>query len=330
MSKEIIILMGFPCAGKSTLVKQYEADGYTRVNRDDEGGTLKQLNAKVEDMIVSGIKEFVLDNTYGTKEVRKDVIDLAKRHGLSVKCVWLKTSIEDSMFNSCYRILKKILQDKMTVEGIVFADETVTEVLGPDWAKIEKSSDVIPAIALFTYRKAFEEPTMDEGFSEIEVVVFKREIGAEYKNKALILDYDDTLRETKNGDKFPISPDNIVALPNRTKVLKQYLKDGYILLGVSNQSGVGKGTFSKEDAEACFDKTNELLGIDIEYQYCPHNSFPLRCYCRKPQPGLGVYFIEKYKLNPSECIFVGDQTSDKTFAKRCGFKFEKADKFFGV
>ena len=35
--REVILLMGMPCAGKSTLVKEYEAKGYVRLNRDDLG-----------------------------------------------------------------------------------------------------------------------------------------------------------------------------------------------------------------------------------------------------------------------------------------------------
>ena len=45
-------------------------------------------------------------------------------------------------------------------------------------------------------------------------------------------------------------------------------------------------------------------------------------------PGLGVEFIEVYKLDPKQCIVVGDQTSDKTFARRCGFNYIDANTFF--
>jgi hypothetical protein len=45
-------------------------------------------------------------------------------------------------------------------------------------------------------------------------------------------------------------------------------------------------------------------------------------------PGFGVEFVENYKLNPDLTIVVGDQTSDKTFARRCGFRFIQADEFF--
>ena len=40
-------------------------------------------------------------------------------------------------------------------------------------------------------------------------------------------------------------------------------------------------------------------------------------------------FIVKYKLDPKKVIMVGDYKSDETFAKRCGFQYEDANKFFG-
>ena len=44
-------------------------------------------------------------------------------------------------------------------------------------------------------------------------------------------------------------------------------------------------------------------------------------------PGKGVYFVEKYKLDPAKVTMVGDMTSDKTFAKRSGFNFIHADEY---
>jgi len=82
-------------------------------------------------------------------------------------------------------------------------------------------------------------------------------------------------------------------------------------------------------AIACFERTNKLLGVDIEYYYCPHRVPPITCYCRKPQSGLGVHLIETHKLNPAECIYVGDRGTDKTFAKRLGFNYVDANDFFG-
>jgi HAD superfamily hydrolase (TIGR01662 family) len=94
-------------------------------------------------------------------------------------------------------------------------------------------------------------------------------------------------------------------------------KEGYLLLGASNQSGVAKGQLTAADAEACFAETAKQLGVEFtEVKYCPHKVPPIGCYCRKPGPGMGVELIVKYKLDPKQCIFVGDQTTDKSFAEK--------------
>lgn len=324
MNKEVVIIMGYPAAGKSTLVKQYESQGYFRVNRDERGGSLAALNKVLEGLMEQGKPLFVLDNTYGSKESRKAVIDLSKSHCYAVRCIWLTTSIENAQYNASYRLIKKFVLNGSSTKY------WVSKALGPDFPTIEKDPCCVPAIAQYAYKKHFEKPTMDEGFSKIEEIEFVRnKLPAEYCNKALILDYDDTLRKTKSGDKYPRDPSDIIILPNRIETLKKYVDMGYKLLGVSNQSGIEKGDLDEDTAYDCFDQTNKLLGLNIDYVFCPHHSFPIRCYCRKPLPGLGVYLIEKHLLDPVQCIMVGDSTSDKTFAVRCGFGgFTSQDIFF--
>jgi HAD superfamily hydrolase (TIGR01662 family) len=84
----------------------------------------------------------------------------------------------------------------------------------------------------------------------------------------------------------------------------------------------------EEQAIECFEKTNNLLGLNLDYKFCPHRSYPQICYCRKPMPGMAVEFIEKYKLDPSQCVMVGDSKTDKTFANRSGFQYIKPEVFF--
>ena len=93
-------------------------------------------------------------------------------------------------------------------------------------------------------------------------------------------------------------------------------------------SVISSKKITMELAIECYEYTNELLDVPIDYAFCPHPAFPQVCYCRKPIPGLGVAFIEKYKLDPSKCTMVGDMTTDKTFAQRCGFQYRDAEEFF--
>ena len=307
----IVLIVGYQASGKSTLSQTLINQGYTHINRDKEGGSIAGLVPLVEAAIKGG-KNVVLDNTFPTKAGRKMFIDLARKHKASITCYWLNTSIEDAQFNACTRLIKMF--DSLPSNNDI---------------KKSKHPNVFPPAALFGYRKEFEKPTTQEGFDKVEVIEFTRVIDPTYDKKALLLDFDGTLRDTKSGAKFPTDPKDIFILPGRKEILQAKKKEGYILLGVSNQSGIEKGDLTMEQAKACFDKTIELLGVDIDVSFCPHRVPPISCYCRKPMPGMGVAFIEKYKLDASKCVVVGDMKTDQTFADRCGFKFADADVFFG-
>lgn len=309
--KYIAVICGINAAGKTREVDTFILQDYERVNRDTTGGSLEDQLAHVERIFKLGGDKVVLDNTYPTVGSRASLIKLAKKVGADIVCHWVSTSLEEAQMNFCLRTMRKY-----------------GKIPNPDEFKNFKDPGVFPPAALFHYRKTFEKPTKAEGFDDVIEMPFRRVWGQEYVNKAIILDYDGTLRLSKGSELYPVDPSEVKVLPNRTKVLSDCVSRGFKLLGASNQSGIAKGKLSDKMADDCFRQTNNLLGLDIEYMYCPHRIPPLTCYCRKPQCGIGAYFIEKYKLNPEKCVMVGDMTSDKSFAERCGFKFMYANEFF--
>lgn len=315
----IYLLMGYPASGKSTLTHEYTGesplDPPRILSRDKAGRKVIDLLPRFSALLNEGPHlDIILDNTFPTAESRKPFIEAATKVGRKVCCLWLKTSIEDAQFNACTRMVRKY-----------------GKLLSPNEIKQQRNDpNCFPPAVLFKYRKQFELPTKSEGFDDIRILTFRRKPNPAHFNKAVIFDYDDTLRITKGGGKWPTDPSQVTIIPGRKGSMLGVLgeADSFIFLGISNQSDVSKGNLTAETAEACFDKTNEMLGVDIDYAYCPHGVPPITCWCRKPMPGLGVQFIEKYKLDPAKCIMVGDQTSDKTFASRCGFQFIHADQFF--
>ncbi|MBD3212956.1 MAG: HAD-IIIA family hydrolase [Candidatus Lokiarchaeota archaeon] len=310
--------MGYPAIGKSTFAQKYTEHEYYRLNRDKLGCKLKELVPEMDKLYKEGKGLFVLDNTYMTSDSRAPVITWAKEHKIPIKCVWITSRTPEAIEVAQYNAVKRML-DKY---GKILTNEEIKE---------QRDPNIFPPVVLFSFRKKFEKPTKKEGFDASETIQFQRIMDKKiYKNKAIILDYDGTLRKTKSGGKYPKDPNDIEILPHRKSILKKFVNEGYILLGVSNQSFVSKGTLTYQQAEACFNRTNELLGFDIDYKFCPHKAFPLNCYCRKPMPGFGVEFIEKYKLDPDKTIMVGDQTTDKTFARRSGIRFIHADDFFKI
>lgn len=316
MNPPIVMVLGYPASGKSTLTKQFE--GFNILNRDTEGGSMSGL-LKLFTQALSENTPLLLDNTFCKAEDRKPFIQAANLAGRSVECHWMATTPEDAQINALNRMWDRY--------ETVFMD--AAEIKAHPQAK--RDPNIFPPAAIFTYKKHFSKPLLAEGFTKITKVEFARKAVCGSK-KALILDYDGTLRldakDTGGEYHYPVNPSQVEILPNRKEVLQQYREKGYLLLGVSTQSGIARGHLSLQDAIDCFERTNELLGQDIKYRFCPHASFPVSCYCRKPQAGLGVALIREFELSPADCIYVGDLTTDKSFALRCGFQFQAAEDFF--
>lgn len=298
-------------SGKSTYTKELIDQGFISLNRDTEGGNIASLLPKLEQHLKDG-KNVVLDNTFPSIEVRKPFIDLCKQYNADISCKVMDIKIEDAQFNVAQRMI---------------------DILGhfPTHEEIKKSKhpNIFPVVVLFKYKKEYQKPTTDEGFSKVEFIKFKRKHNPEFINKALILDYDSTIRDCIGGNgKYPTDESHVQVRAHCTKIIEDYRAKGYKILGISNQSGVAKGELTYEKAVSLFEHTNKLLGTEIDFNFCHHQSAPPVCYCRKPQVGLFVMLMNKYKLNPAECLFVGDYKTDETLAKRCGMPFMYESEFF--
>jgi len=300
--------MGYPASGKSSLVNGRFA-AHTHVNRDAAGGTLKDLLPVVKGHLTAG-RGVVTDNLFASRETRKAFIDLATEVGVPCNCVVLDTDIEDAQVNVVCRLIKHF--------GHMPSDAEI---------KSAKHPNIFPPAVLYKYRKDYQDPTMDEGFARIERVPFVRQPWPG-TGKALLLDFDGTLRECPSGAKFPTDVNDIRVRAGAADVLTLFKNAGYLLLGVSNQSGIAKGDLTSERAVECFEATCKKLGHDIETLFCPHRVPPVSCYCRKPGVAMPVTHILKHGLDPAKCVLVGDMTTDKTCAGRVGMQYAHADDFF--
>lgn len=95
---------------------------------------------------------------------------------------------------------------------------------------------------------------------------------------------------------------------------------GYLLVIVTNQSGIGRGYYTEEDFERlnrevrrAFEEAGApLAGI----YFCPHHPIkalePYRkeCGCRKPAPGMLLEAARDLNINLSQSLMVGDKVSD--------------------
>jgi HAD superfamily hydrolase (TIGR01662 family) len=318
--REIVVVAGPPAGGKSTFVEPFVKMGYVRVNRDEVGGSLKpggRSYTLIREAFDQGTVSFVLDNIYATREDRAVVLMLGRDLGLPVRLIWLETDQGQAQFFAARRQFQRY--------GRVFSEA--------DYKAHRNDPNMFPPAAQFAYWKRVERPDPTEGFSVVEFHPVEIRLGPEYQNKAVILDYDGTLRVTKSGRHYPSDPADIEILPNRATVLRQFVQQGFMLLGASNQSGISRKPgdekyVSEADAVRCFEATNRLLGFAIPVLFAPDSAGVPKTYWRKPCPGVGVTLIETYKLNPAACIMVGDRWEDRGFADRCGFQYHDAEDFF--
>ena len=135
-------------------------------------------------------------------------------------------------------------------------------------------------------------------------------------NKAIFLDRDGTL----NPDPGYISdPKDYELYDGVCEALLKLQNAGYLLILITNQSGISRGLITEEQLEAVHNKMKKLLkagGVTLNaIYYCPHHpEHPYngitKCNCRKPKPGLILKAIEDYDIDKSASFMIGDRTSD--------------------
>ncbi len=97
------------------------------------------------------------------------------------------------------------------------------------------------------------------------------------------------------------------------EVLRAFIDRGYILIVVTNQSGIGRGYYSHDDFEKLtqwmigqFSKHDILIS---EVYYCPHSPDDL-CSCRKPKSGMLLEAKDKFNIDMQNSWMIGDKESD--------------------
>ncbi len=109
------------------------------------------------------------------------------------------------------------------------------------------------------------------------------------------------------------NPASVEILPGVTEALVKARNAGFLLIGVTNQSGIGRGFFDKEDFNAVMEQLEMLLAQDGAYLdaffYCPHAPGDA-CQCRKPLPGMLNEANDVFKWDKKGSWVVGDKTSD--------------------
>jgi aryl-alcohol dehydrogenase-like predicted oxidoreductase len=259
---EVVLVMGIQGAGKSRHVQQFLHTGYERLNRDERGGTLKGLAVELDQRLLAGARRVVLDNTYGTRATRSRVLEVAEKHGLAVRCVWLDTPLEVAQVNAVARLIERY--GKL-----------------PDADELRQLSRQDPNAFLpnaqFRYRREFEPPTLDEGFSEIQRIPFERVTRSEWTREGMCI----------AADRLPQLADEIASF--RGSIFSFAWLDGRTAAPVAPAG--------------------------VELGVCSHGGGPPTCWCRPPLPGLVIAWMLRERIDPAKSRLYGTGPHHRALAR---------------
>ena len=116
--------------------------------------------------------------------------------------------------------------------------------------------------------------------------------------------------------------------PGAIAMLQRLAGEGYLLIVITNQSGIARGLYSEDDYQQLTRRYRDELarqGVDLAAVYhCPHHpegivaEFARACDCRKPAPGMILRAIREHDLDPASSMLIGDSERDLEAGRAAG------------
>jgi D-glycero-D-manno-heptose 1,7-bisphosphate phosphatase len=150
-------------------------------------------------------------------------------------------------------------------------------------------------------------------------------MSANDKNRAVFLDRDKTVIEDPG---YINDPDLIHLLPRAGEAVKMLNAAGYLVVIVTNQSGVARGLVTEDRLTEIHQRLRDELGargarVDAIY-YCPfHPEGIIEKYTRvsemrKPQPGMLLQAAGEMNIDLTQSWMIGDSAIDVEAGQRAG------------
>lgn len=123
--------------------------------------------------------------------------------------------------------------------------------------------------------------------------------------------------------------DELQLLPGVRDAMQQLRAAGYLLIVITNQSGIGRGLLTEADYQSQVARLDEMLGESARpdaHYHCPHHPtdavepYKKDCDCRKPKPGLFLRAAADWNINIHRSIAIGDNARDLEAARAAGVR----------
>jgi D-glycero-D-manno-heptose 1,7-bisphosphate phosphatase len=142
-------------------------------------------------------------------------------------------------------------------------------------------------------------------------------------NRCVFLDRDGVLNRPVVRDALPFPPANLSEFelyPDVAEGCRQLKEAGFLLIVVTNQPDVGRGTQTRDSVEAMHAAlcaaVPALDGIEICFHAGARHGDP--CACRKPKPGMLLSAAEKHGIDLTRSFLIGDRWRDIDCAHAAG------------
>ncbi len=144
-------------------------------------------------------------------------------------------------------------------------------------------------------------------------------------NKAVFLDRDGTINVEKE---YLYRCEDFEFIPGVPQAIARLNRAGYLVIVVSNQSGIARGMYREADVDKLHVYINRQLRafnarID-QFYYCPHHPdvgvepYRRQCTCRKGQPGMLLRAAEEFLVDLDASYMIGDKVADIDAAVAAG------------
>lgn len=161
------------------------------------------------------------------------------------------------------------------------------------------------------------------------------------RSRAVFLDRDGTINEEKE---YLHRSEEFSFIPGAPAAIRLLNESGFLVIVVTNQSGIGRGYFDEEAVHRLhryMDGELDRYGAAVDgYYLCPHHplygigDYRRECRCRKPLPGMLLEAARDFDIDLTASYLIGDKLADieaglaagcRPLLVRTGYGKEEAD-----